>query len=256
MTEHADPDTSRPGPQTPNVRLPWALVVILSVAVLALTGLVSVRERELADLRSQGSAATATPTASATTDEQAAEVMRSLPRRQANDPRAMGAVDAPVVLVAWSDFRCPFCAHWARTTLPELAAYVESGSLRIEFRDLVLFGDQSRLAAIAARAAGQQGRYFEFSDALFAAAPASGHPTITKDDVIAFARQAGVGDLDRFTAALADTSIGAAVDEESTHAQSLGISGTPFFVVNTTPISGAQPLETFTATIESFGGHR
>ena len=257
MSETRPSDPGAPARRAANVRLPWALVAILSVAVLGLTGLVSVREREVADLQARLATTVATATAEPSTPgADASQVMKSLPRRESGDARALGRVDAPVVMINWSDFRCPFCALWARTTFAELKPYVDSGSLRIEFRDLVLFGEQSRLAAIASRAAAAQGRFWQFSDALFAAAPTSGHPTITAPDVVRFARQAGVKDIDRFREALDDPVLAQAVDEESAHAQTLGISGTPFFVVNTTPISGAQSLEAFTSVIEGYGGHR
>lgn len=232
-------------------RLPWTLVAILSVAVLGLTGMVSVQEREIAELKGQSPT---TPSASAVPSTDATALMESLPRREEGDPRALGRVDAPVVLIDWSDFRCPFCAHWSTTTFKELQPYIDSGSLRVEFRDLVLFGEESELAAVASRAAAAQGRFWEFSDALFADAPASGHATITEDDVIEFARRAGVADLAKFKADLSDPALVEAVKAESAQAQSLGISGTPFFLVNTTPISGAQPLDTFIRTIESYGG--
>lgn len=263
------------GPSTPQrphhpARLPWVLVVILSVAVVGLTALVTLRERQIGELTGQLAAATAapaTPTAApapsasaqptpapSTADPELEEFLLSLQRREPDDPRALGAVDAPVVLIEWSDFRCPYCARFATTTFTDLLPYVESGSLRVEFRDMAMFGDESELAAVASRAAGEQGKFWEFSHALFAAAPASGHPEIGQADVIGFAKAAGVPDLEAFTAALDDEDLLQAVREDTQHAQGIGITGTPFFVVNTTPISGAQPLEVFTATIEGYGG--
>lgn len=61
-------------------------------------------------------------------------------RRIADDPTALGAVDAPVVMVEYSDYRCPFCGLFARDPLPVLVEkYVDSGELRIEWRDLPVF---------------------------------------------------------------------------------------------------------------------
>ncbi|MGB7961901.1 MAG: thioredoxin domain-containing protein [Propionicimonas sp.] len=263
MAEQAIP------PQVPlpprNPRLAWGLVVVLALAVLVLAGLVAVRDKEVADLRAKlptgavtPSTSETSPTGSATpsSNAQAEELMRSLPRRQEGDVRALGKVDAPVVLIAWSDFRCPFCAHWATTTFLELQPYLDSGSLRIEFRDLVLFGEQSRATAVASRAAGQQGKFWEYSQAVFVAAPTSGHATITRDDLLNFATESGVPDLEAFTTALDDQQLGAAVDEDTSQAQSIGLSGTPFFVINTTAISGSQPLEVFTKAIEGYGGKK
>ena len=259
----APPPRGRKHPE----RLPWTLVVILGVAVVALLALVAIREREIGELTgrldaAQAPSATATPPVASPSSPQATAnpeldaLMLSLQRRDPKDARALGAVDAPVVLIDWSDFRCPYCAHWANTTFTELLPYVTSGSLRIEFRDLALFGEQSELTAVASRAAGQQGKFWEFSHAVFAAAPPSGHPDITREDLISFAKEAKVPDLAAFTKALDDEKLLADVRQESQEAQSLGISGTPFFIVNTTVISGAQPLETFVSTIEGYGGKK
>lgn len=242
--------------------LPWVLVALLSAAVLVLGTLLFTREGELAALRATPPATftvPAEPSASAsseTPDPEVIALMKSLPRRKASDPTARGKVDAPVVMIVWSDYRCPFCAKWATTTLKDLQPYVDSGSLRIESRDLVLFGEESQLAAVAARAAGNQGKYWEFHDAVFAAAPASGHPTIKKADVLAFAKTAGVPDLAKFSKDLSSNSLDAAVTADTNEARQLGISGTPFFLINTTPINGAQPTEAFVQAIEASGGHR
>lgn len=82
-----------------------------------------------------------------------------LSRRIDGDPLALGAVDAPVVMVAYSDYRCPFCAKFSRDTEPVLVEkYVDEGVLRIEWRDLPIFGEQSMSAARAGRAASPRPR--------------------------------------------------------------------------------------------------
>lgn len=191
----------------------------------------------------------ATPSPTQTADPALETFLLSLPRRQADDPRALGRVDAPVVLTNWSDYRCPFCAKWHQETLPELQAAVDAGTLRIEFRDLVIFGEESEDAAVAARAAGVQGRFWQFQEAVFAAAPASGHPEITRADLVTFARQAGVADLTAFEAALDDEELRTAVRQDTAEAQGFGISGTPFFVVGAQVINGAQPIQVFQQAI-------
>src|SRR5699024_10957449 len=72
-----------------------------------------------------------------------AEGLSFLARRDEGDPMAMGDVDAPIVLVNYSDWRCPFCAKCARDMEPTLVSdYVETGKLRIEWRDMPIFGDR------------------------------------------------------------------------------------------------------------------
>ncbi len=246
-----------PAPAGRNAAIPWVLVALLSAVVLVLVTVMAMK----GGLPTAGESPSAsTPTAAsapATPDAAAVALMRSLPRRQADDPTALGAVDAPVVMIVWSDYRCPFCARWATTTFEELKPYVASGSLRVEARDLVLFGEESTLAAVAARAAGAQGKFWEFHDAIFAAAPTDGgHPTITTEDVVAFAKQAGVPDLARFRKDLTSKSLAAAVAADTDEARQLGISGTPFFLIDTTAINGAQPTGAFVQAIEAAGGHR
>src|SRR5699024_5603667 len=74
------------------------------------------------------------------------------PRRDADDPMAIGDVDAPVVLIDYSDFQCPFCGKFARDTAPELIdEYVDEGILRIEWRDFPYLGDDSWKGARAGR---------------------------------------------------------------------------------------------------------
>lgn len=199
----------------------------------------------------QAGQGTAEPAASASVapNPELEQFLLDLPRRDETDPLALGKVDAKVVMTNWSDYRCPFCAVWHQRTMPALQKYVDDGTLRIEFRDLALFGEQSEATAVAARAAGQQGKFWEYQDAVFAAAPPSGHPDLPREKLIEFARTAGVGDLAAFEAALDDQSLFEAVAADSAEARQLGISGTPFFVVGGQALSGAQPTEVFESVI-------
>lgn len=61
-------------------------------------------------------------------------------RRDPNDPLAVGPVDAPVVMVVFSDYQCPYCAKWSNDTLTVLENYVDAGDLRVEWRDVNIFG--------------------------------------------------------------------------------------------------------------------
>lgn len=172
-------------------------------------------------------------------------------RRIDGDPLALGSVDAPVVLVAYSDYRCPFCAQFSRDTEPELIdRYVESGVLRIEWRDLPIFGEQSMNAARAGRAAAAQGKFWEFNRALYAAAPSTGHPDLSADVLRGFAEEAGVPDLDKFGRDAAGTVADSAIMADIMEAKSIGVNSTPSFVINGNPILGAQPLPIFIEVID------
>jgi protein-disulfide isomerase len=173
-------------------------------------------------------------------------------RRVADDPAALGEVDAPVVLVEYSDYRCPFCGLFSRDTLPPLVEkYVKSGDLRVEWRDLPVFGDQSSKAAVAGRAAGEQGKFWEFNKAAFAIAPERGHADLPRERLLQIAVEAGVPDMTKFEADLDSTELQQAVAKDAQEAASLGATGTPTFLVNDTPLVGAQPMATFEKAIEA-----
>ena len=79
--------------------------------------------------------------------------------RDPNDPRAKGDVNAPVVMVIYSDFACPFCTKFAQDVEPRLNDLIENGTLRIEWRDLAQVTQISPLAAQAGIAADKQGKF-------------------------------------------------------------------------------------------------
>ncbi|GAA4301583.1 disulfide bond formation protein [Blastococcus sp. MG754426] len=171
-------------------------------------------------------------------------------RRIADDPLAQGDADAPVVLVMWEDFQCPFCAKFAQETEPVLFdRFVEDGTLRLEWRDFPYFGEQSVQAARAARAAGEQGAFWEYHDAVYALGFPPNSGQLTDDVLLGLARDLDL-DVDRFTAAMQSQETLDAVTADFREGQQLGIAGTPAFLLNGRPIMGAQPTDTFVAAIE------
>jgi predicted DsbA family dithiol-disulfide isomerase len=111
------------------------------------------------------------------------------------------------------------------------------------------FGVQSRVAARAGRAAAAQGKFWEFNRAVFAASPERGHANLTEDVLISFARQAGVADIDRFTTDMRSKDFDAEIDSDLAQGTNIGVPSTPAFLINDTPILGAQPTEAFVRAI-------
>lgn len=175
-----------------------------------------------------------------------------LARRDPNDVMALGRVDAPVVIVEFADYRCPFCSHFEQTILPQIRSeYIDKGLVRLEYRDMPVFGQQSAATAMAGRAAGAQGKFWEYMDVVAAnGVVEGGHPDLTTDRLIAFAGQAGVPDIDTFTAALSDQATLELIKADFTLAQQMGFSGVPAFWVNDTAVIGAQPFENFSKVID------
>ncbi|WP_137723422.1 DsbA family protein [Prescottella subtropica] len=226
------------------------LLAVLGVAAIVLAGFLVVG-------RGSDTAPAASGPESGQSTEPTFGPVGDLARRIDGDPLARGTIDAPVTMVVFSDYRCPFCAKFSRDTEPQLVEkYVNSGQLRIEWRDLPLFGEQSRAAAVAGRAAGAQGKFWEFNSALYAAAPDRGHPEFDTATLRGFAERAGVPDLDRFDRDAASADFDRAVGSDLLEAKMLGVSSTPAFVVNGYPILGAQPFDAFTTTIEKAAGRQ
>ncbi|QFG69830.1 DsbA family protein [Ornithinimicrobium pratense] len=176
------------------------------------------------------------------------EFMLGLQRRDADDPMAVGDVDAPVVMIEYADYRCPYCAQFATQTRPDLDPLVEDGTLRIEFRDLVLFEEASQLAAVAARAAAEQDHLHDYQTALFALS-AEGRAEYDRDDIIALAEELDIPDLEAFETALDDPEILAAVQADTAEARAIGVTSTPTFLINTQVVQGAHPIQHFEQVI-------
>ena len=195
---------------------------------------------------------TATPQQNQPSDSAAQQgIGIDMSRRIDGDPTAMGPADAPVVMVAYADYRCPFCSLFEQQTLPTIAAeFVAKGLVRYEFRDMPLFGQQSVDAAVAGRAAGNQGKFWEFMSAVSAnGVVEGGHPDLPRERLLGFAEVAGVPDIAQFTADLDDPALLAAVRADLAEGQKIGFSGVPAFLVGDIPVIGAQPADVFRQAI-------
>ncbi|PRA09942.1 hypothetical protein CQ010_16045 [Arthrobacter sp. MYb211] len=172
-------------------------------------------------------------------------------RLDPKDPTAVGSVDAPVVMVAYSDFQCPFCAKWTDSTLPKLTEkYVDNGQLRIEWRDLDIFGEASLTAAQAGQAAALQGGYIDFHHRMSQGGNISAAKDFTDESLIAIAEDLGM-EGDKLVTDMGSSQVKDAVQRNIAEAQSLGVLSTPSFLINRTPFVGAQPLANFEAAIEA-----
>ncbi|WP_326830740.1 DsbA family protein [Schaalia hyovaginalis] len=183
------------------------------------------------------------------TDPAQLEIIRAQARRDPDDPQAFGKADAPVVMVLYSDFACPYCTLFAKEVEPGLADLINNGTLRIEWRDLAQITQTSPLAARAGRAAAAQGRFWEFHDAVYAAAGEGEHPEYTQENLLEFARAAAVPDLDAFTATMNAEETKTAVEEAKTKAYSIGVQGTPFMFIGDAFVSGYRELDVIRATV-------
>jgi protein-disulfide isomerase len=174
----------------------------------------------------------------------------------------LGDSSAPVTIVEFTDFQCPFCGRHATTTLPELRSHdIKAGKVRYIVRDLPIseIHPWAVKAAVAARCARVQSEaaYWRYHDALFA------NQRALADSLFpVLAVQVGL-DTARFAACRASGKFDKAVESDRGDAMQLGLNATPTFVVGPTRpdgevtgpvIQGAQPLPQFEAAIAAAQG--
>jgi protein-disulfide isomerase len=160
----------------------------------------------------------------------------------------LGDAAAPVTIVEYTDYQCPYCARHVAETFPTmLTEMIDTGRVRYVIKDFPLdnIHPQARAAAVAARCAGEQDAYWPMHDALFAQqAEWSGQEATLNDIFAAMAAELAL-DGDAFTACLADGRFDAAIQANQDEGFALGVNGTPGFFIDGFPISGAQPFELF-----------
>jgi len=169
------------------------------------------------------------------------------------DGHALGASDAPVTVEVWADFQCPYCALFTTLVEPRIVdTYVESGRVRLVFRDLAFLGEESRWATVAARLAEEQGAFWPFHDYLFANQQGENKGSFSIERLREIAGRVGL-DRATFDAGLeleAARELFAEIRAEfETDAARLGIRSTPTVVVNDTVVDG-NDWETVKAAID------
>ncbi len=157
-----------------------------------------------------------------------------------------GPDNAPVTIVEFSDYQCPFCAKAESTVKDLLDLEKYKGKLRLVYRDYPLPSHNlAPKSAEAAHCAGDQGKYWEMHDRLFGAAP-----KLEVTDLKSYARELKL-DEGRFTKCLDSGEKAKVVADHFKAGNEAGVRGTPAFFINGRLISGAQKLEAFTALIDA-----
>jgi protein-disulfide isomerase len=155
---------------------------------------------------------------------------------------ARGNPHAPVTIIEFSDYECPFCKRVVPTINQVLATYGDK--VRFVYRDYPLsFHQHARPAAEAARCAQAQGKFWEYHDKLFASSD------LSADKLKALAGEVGL-DQAKFEECLRTKPFAAAIDKDFADASAAGVSGTPAFFINGRFLSGAQPFEKFKEMID------
>ncbi|WP_109474488.1 DsbA family protein [Ornithinimicrobium cavernae] len=239
----------------------WAMPVAVLVVAALLIALVFALNREPGagpDSSAAPAGAAATEQADGSTDDSAPTAVQGpvqpdlteIERRDEGDLLAAGPVDAPVTLVVFSDYQCPYCARWSEDTLPLMMERAEAGELRIEWRDVNIFGDASERAALASYAAAQQGSFWDYHDALYPEGETRTEGELSQEALVTLAGELGL-DTEQFTADMGSDQTRQEIDRNATLGLDLGAYSTPAFILGGQPIVGAQPSQVFVDAFET-----
>ncbi len=176
------------------------------------------------------------------------------------DFNAVGKADAPITITEYSDFQCPFCRRfWQDTEEQLMQAYVVTGTVRFVYSSLGSFiGPESGQAAEAAYCAGDQGKFWEYHDYLFANQLGENVGSYSTKKLNAFANRLNL-DTDAFSSCLLGNKYGSRIADEAKAGVTAGVEATPTFIITyrvngvlkTRRIEGAQGISAFRTEIEA-----
>lgn len=163
-----------------------------------------------------------------------------------DDDAIKGDPNAPVTMIEFSDFQCPYCAGFYRNTLPQIEEkYIAAGKVKLVYRDFPLgFHAKAQKAAEAAECADDQGKFWEMHDMIF-----ENQGAIGVGDLKGYAENLGL-DVDLFNGCLDSRKYEGEVKKDLADASKVGVTGTPTFFINGEMVVGAQPFVTFEEVID------
>ncbi len=161
-----------------------------------------------------------------------------------------GDQNAPVTLIEFSDFQCPYCGKFATETEQQIYdQYVKSGKLRFGYIHFTFLGEESQWAAEASECANDQNAFWEFHDYIFAHQSGENLGAFNKDNLKKFAVTLNLK-AEEFNQCLDSGKYTDLVKSQTSMAQNLGVSSTPTMVINGKVLLGAQPFDTFQQVID------
>jgi len=175
--------------------------------------------------------------------EEALQPYRANPRSIIGQSPVLGSPQRQIVLVEFSDFQCPYCAKAHETIKQFMASHQQQVTFVYKHYPLSQIHPEAMAAATAAWAAGQQGRFWDYHDRLFTNQPQLGEPLY-----VSLARELAL-DEQRFNTDRKSDRAHQAIATDMQLADRLGIQGTPFFLFNGVPFSGAISVSALEAQL-------
>ena len=184
----------------------------------------------------QQAAAQQEPPAPVLTEDQ----VKSLP----DDDPSFGDANAPITVVEFSDFQCPYCSRFFKLTLPSIEEnYIKTGKVRLVYRDFPLdIHPQSMTSAIAAECANDQGKFKEMHDMLFDQQQLWSNNDKAVDVFKDFAKKIGL-DTKQFSECYGSQKHADEIRKDLVDGAAFGVNGTPGFFINGKTLSGAMPFD-------------
>ena len=186
------------------------------------------------------------PTGNAPTGERQ-EAPARLDNVDEDDDPVLGKKNAPVTIVSFEDYQCPFCKRAFDQTFPQLKKeYIDTGKVKYVYRDFPLsFHQEAQPAAEATECADEQGKFWEYHDAIF-----DNQAALGRDLYLKLAGDLKL-DVNKFTQCFDSGKYKQEVQADFNYGSQIGVSGTPTFFINGAKLVGAQPYEAFKQLIDA-----
>ncbi len=189
------------------------------------------------------------PSSNTGVDNSKTAVIAALPQISSSD-FVLGDQNAPVTIIEYSDFQCPFCGKFFKETESVLREkYIKTGKVKFIYRSFAFLGQESLWAANAARCAGEQDKFWQYHDYLYSNQSGENQGAFSKDNLKSFATALGLN-TEKFNACLDSEKYTDLIQKETKAGSEAGVQGTPASFINGTLYPGALPTATFTKIID------
>ena len=172
-----------------------------------------------------------------------------------NGSPILGDPDAPITVVEFGDYQCAFCARFHIETLPSIMDdYIETGKVKIIFKDYNIIGEDSVTASQGAHCANDQGLFWEYHNILYSSWTGENNGWASETNLTNFAQEIGL-DTNEWSECMIQQKYSQTILSSNEDARALELTGTPaFFVINSndevSKLFGAQPFDVFKRTID------
>jgi protein-disulfide isomerase len=162
----------------------------------------------------------------------------------------LGPSSAPVLVEEYGDFQCPACANWDRVVFPTVQRLVGAGKIRFAYYPFAFLGPESVAAASAAECAGDEGKFWEYRDFLYANQYPENSGALTSDRLIEIGRTIGIS-APAFDSCVRASTYAGWIRQIGDRATSLGVTSTPTIIVNGQALSTPPSPDELVAAVEA-----